>query len=442
MSLIINKVKKKPVSLSFETSFPKKIVVDKNIRRTMTRILLKKHNPEKDKTDEKKKSFVLANRDKFRINEGAFVSNQRSNIKVRPKQSPIKVVHNASYSPKRPMSYSRTLISHNKIKMPKEPDMIDAHAKRILYQPSRHERTVSCLNPLTQENTFYKTSPRIIEYKSRPNTKSSSPRRPITSGNLQLTKTSFSQANLKRLMNDSNEHTPTASKDTTLESIIPNRIMNNVLRSKSVYMTTASFDNPMYHPVHGYPDLGIYKYQGIHSNIPSIDFRKLSIENARIKNSYSSRVPESIERIKTTEIDVKSNYLPTTYNTHYTNQGAAEDRALDSLMSSGDDNSAAVTPTVSKYESEIPYSSRPYMREKADNIRYEKNEEISLSYRDRSRSFGSNFLKGSKLTGKTRRSHVLISNLLNDQQQQPSYPHAYDVKPLKALPIKSIQLPL
>jgi len=430
MSFIINKAKKKSTSLTFEAAFPKKIV-DRNIGRTMTRILLKKHSPEREKTEEKKKSFVLANRDKFKVNEGAFVSNPRSNLKVRPKQSPIKVVHNASYSPQRPMSYSRTLICHNKIKMPKEPDMIDAHAKKILYKPSRHERTVSCFNPSTQDNTFYKTSPRIMEYKSRPDTKASSARRPITSGNLQLTKTSFSQANLRRLMNDSNEHTPTASKDTTLESIIPNRIMNNVLRSKSAYMVTASFDNPMYHPVHGYPDVGIYKYQGIHSNVPSIDFRKLSFEK------INPRIHDSTERTKTTEIDVKSNYLLTTYNTPYTTQGAAEDRALESLMSSGDDNSAAVTPTVSKYTSEIPYSSRPYMQEKADDVRYDKNEEISLSYRDRSRSFGSAFLKGSKLNSRTRRSHVLISNLLNDQQ--PSYNHAYDIK---ALPIKNIQLPL
>jgi len=256
---------------------------------------------------------------------------------------------------------------------------------------------------------------------------------------------------LNRFLNDSNEpsvnvskeQSPNASKENTLESIIPNRIMNsytrNMLRSKSVYMVTASFDNPMYHPRQGYPDLGICKYQGIHS-IPSlVDPRKFSsIENDRkafeSTRVYHSRIADSAERTKTTEMDIRSNYLPTgvTY-THFTNQATIEDQALDSLMSSGDENSAAVTPTVSKFDSEVPLSSRPYMQERVSNARYDRNEEISLSYRDR--SFGST-LKGSKLSNSAQRSHVLISHLLNEQQQ-PSY----NVKPVKVLPLKKIQLP-
>jgi len=418
----------------------------------MTNILLKKQNPNQAEYKKKvKKSFVIVNRNKFQIDEGAFVSNQNHNLKVRPKQSPVRVSQRTSLSPQRSLSYSRTIISFNKVRRLNEETFHD-HAIKILRKTSIPDETLTNFNS-TLGNTFCRVSPRIVENKSRPDTKASSTQRPITSGtsrNMQLTKTSFSQINLHRIINETNEQQQQNVALSNREVIIPNRIMNSyarsMLRSKSTNVVTASFDNPLYHP-QDYPDVGVYKYRGIHSSVlPQVDLRKFSTveherkatESTRFYNSNSGIPADSIERMRTSsEIEVKTNYMYTgpthTHYTHYTNQATMEDEALDSLLASSSDNSFAVTPTVSKQESELPVSSRPMRQEKA-NIQYSKIEELPSRYR--SKSFGNSL----KVPGwsSSKGSHMRISNLLDSKQSS----YGYDVKPgTKTLPIKRIYIP-
>ncbi len=422
----------------------------------MTNIFLKKQNPNQAEYKKKvKKSFVIANRDKFQIDEGAHINNQTQDIKVRrPKQSPVRVVSKkTSLSPQRSLSYSRTIISFNKVRRPEKE--FNDHAIKILRKTSVPEETLTNFNS-TLGNTFYRVSPRITENKSRPDTKASSTQRPITSGtsrNMQLTKTSFSQINLHRIINETKEQQQQSVPISSRESIVPNRIMNSyarsMLRSKSTNIVTASFDNPLYHP-QDYPDVGVYKYRGIHSNIlPQVDLRKFSTveherkatDSTRIYNSNSGIPADSIERMRTSsEIEVKTNYMYTgpthTQYTHFTNQATLEDEALDSLLASSSDNSAAVTPTVSKPESEFPISSRLMKNQERGNIiQYSRLEEIPSRYR--SKSFGNNTLKVPGWSS-TRKSHMRISNLLDGQKQS----YAYDIKPgTKIMPIKRIYIP-